>query len=209
MIGRRRVQIAPVGEAAFRELAGLADIARHAVLRRELHRHQDDPLAGRRPRRRRAHDLDNLRDRAEPPDRDPAARLQPLAVHVRVGIEEAGHRGTAAGVHDAGLPPASAQDLGVDADPDDAAFADRERLGLGPGGIEGENASVVEDEIGLGHRQVPPPLTRHCRYRASVEAQGASKRSRDMNGPADRLVAPTVRQSVGSPPGRNAIASAS
>ena len=123
---------------------------------------------------------------------------------MRVGIEQAGHRGAAARVDDAGLPPAPAHNIGVGADLGDAAAADRERLGLGSGGIECENASVAENEIGFGHRQVPPPLTRHCRCRASVEAQGASERSRDMNGPADRLAAPTVRQSVRSLPGRNA-----
>ena len=151
VIGCCRVQVAPVGEAAFGELARLVDVARHAMLGRELHRHENDPFAGRRPRRRFAHDLDDLRYRGEPSDRDPAAGFQPLAVHVRVGVEDAGRHRAAPGVDDPSLAPAPPQNLRRGADRLDPPVPDRECLRLRPRRIEGEHASIAKDEVGFGH----------------------------------------------------------
>ena len=72
---------------------------------------------------------------------------------MRMGIEDAGRHASPAGIDDAGRPPAAAQDLGGGADRGDPAVANRECPGFGPRRIEGEDASVVEDEVGFGHRR--------------------------------------------------------
>jgi hypothetical protein len=75
-------------------------------------------------------------------------RLQPLAVHMRVAVDEAGHHGAAVQRDGLGVRGAVALDLGGLADGDEAAGADGDGFGDGELRVGGDDLAAGEDQVG-------------------------------------------------------------
>lgn len=125
IVGGDPVEIVAVREAAVDELVGPA----HVVVRRATHRHEDDPLIGLRRLSGATGGLDDLHDRSKSGDGDAAARLQALAIDVRVGVEEPRQHGAAGEIDAPRGGPGLARERRRRADGGDAATAHRHRLG--------------------------------------------------------------------------------
>ena len=74
-------------------------------------------------------------------------RLQPLAVHMRVAIDQAGHDGAAAERDHAGFRPLVAGHHRGIAHGEELAVAHRRRLGDAEAGIAGDDAAAGQDGV--------------------------------------------------------------
>ncbi len=146
---RDAVELPARREPPFRE------VLRHVgVVRRVAEWHRDDPGAGRRLPRERLDALEHVIDRARAGQRR-ADRLEPLAVHVGMGVDQPRHDGPAAEVDQAGVAMGERPDLGGAAHGDDAVVGDRHGLREAEGGIDRDDRPAVEDQISgqLGERR--------------------------------------------------------
>ena len=147
VVGGYGIEVVAVGKTALGELIGTADVIELG----RPQRHEHHPRALRRPRRRRLDGVDDAGDGMAAGQGIAAARFEPLAVHVGVGIEEAGARRPAGEVDDARRPPPTRQDVGRGAEGRDNPVRDGNGLGDAGLGIDGDDRSVVQDEIVSGH----------------------------------------------------------
>ena len=97
VVRRYGVEVVAGGEASFRELVGAVDI----VELRGAKRHEHRPLAGRRLLDAETYSFDDVLHRMASGEGEAAAGLQSLAVHVGVGVVEAGAHRRAFEVDDA------------------------------------------------------------------------------------------------------------
>ena len=147
MVGRYSIEVLPGREATLGQLLGPVDV----VGRRRPHRHGDDPLSLRRPRDGLPNPLHDLGHRRAALERDATSRLQSLPVHVRMPVEEAGRHDLAGRIQDPGLRSAPTHDVCIGADGAYLSVSDREGLGDGRAGVEGDDLRATHDQIRLGH----------------------------------------------------------
>jgi hypothetical protein len=147
MLGRRRIEILPVGEPAFLQLFRPVNV----IGGRGAHGHGDDPFAFGRARRRLADDLQDFSNRSTAVQRDSSPMLQAVAIHVRMRVEEARRHGLARDVQHRRAGTLVLQHLGVRAHRGDAAVAHADRCRDARAAIERDDPAAVKDELVLRH----------------------------------------------------------
>ena len=147
IIRRNRIQILARWKAAFLQLVGPADIAQLG----RSHRHKDDPFVLRCPRDGVRDRVGDGGDRMPPGERITAARFEPLAVHMGVGIEKprAG-RPSIKVDHPAGPSPVRKQ-LGGTSNRAYQPAGHRHGVGNPRAAVQRDDRTVMENKIVLGH----------------------------------------------------------
>ena len=87
------------------------------------------------------------------PASDGYSRLEPFAIHVRMGVDEPGHDGAAAQIDEARGVARQAAEICTGADFRDAVRGDRDGLGDVEGGIEGDDVTAVTEPGRGAHEQ--------------------------------------------------------
>ena len=147
VVGRYGVEVVAGGETPFRELIGAVDI----VELRGAERHEHRPLSGRGALDPEAHAFDDVLHRVAPGQREAAPRLQSLAVHVGVGVVEAGTHRRAFEVDHPRRMAAPGEHLGGGPERRDDAGRDSDRFRGPRSRVESQDVAVVQDELVLAH----------------------------------------------------------